>query len=96
MLAQHVGSWVEVQPHVTLGKLSAPCASVTKQYNFVPFSEQCCSVAGKVTMVWLLALHSPCVTDFSGMYNDLLVQGLGRGCGYCTYAPEYSTLHLLR
>jgi len=72
-----------------------PCGPVTNHYYFMSFSGQCCSMAGKVTMVWLLASHSPCVTDFSGMYNNLLVQGLGKGDGYCTYAPEYSTLHLL-
>jgi len=49
----------------TLSKLfTRVCTSVTEQYKLVLCKGQWCPTAGKVTVG--LALHWPCVTDFSG------------------------------
>ena len=52
------------QPTI-LDKLFAyMCPPVIKQYNLIPVKVRRCPAAGKVTVG--LALHWPCVTDFSG------------------------------
>jgi len=52
------------------------CASVTKQYKLVLVKGRWCPMTGKVTVG--LALHWPCVTDFSGL-STYELNGLREG-----------------
>jgi len=49
----------------SMGKLFTHMCLFTKQYNLVRVKQRRCPAAGKVTVG--LALHWPCVTDFSGL-----------------------------
>jgi len=61
-------------------------ASVTKQYNLVPVNGQWCPATGEVTVG--LALHWPCITDFSGLST------YGLMAEHPTYALLWSMAHL--